>query len=57
MQYSSKDIKSRSDKESLIQQVQQDNQNQQANTAEGIKKEIDKLAEFNPFQRNSSSQR
>jgi hypothetical protein len=49
--------KAESQKENLLQQVQQDNQNQQANTAEGIKKEIDKLAEFNPFQRNSSSQR
>jgi hypothetical protein len=49
--------KAESQKENLLQQVQEDNQNQQANTAEAIKKEIDKLAEFNPFQRNSSSQR
>lgn len=49
--------KSKSKKEDLIQQVQQDNQNQQGNTADGIKREVDKLTDFDPFQRNSSSQR
>ena len=47
--------KSKSQKEASIQQIQQDNQNQQENTADGLKKEIDKLADFNPFQANSSS--
>jgi len=47
--------KSKSQKEASIQQTQQDNQNQQENTADGIKREIDKLADFNPFQANSSS--
>lgn len=49
--------KAKSQKEGLIQQVQQDNQNQQGNTADGVKREIDKLSDFDPFQRNSSSQR
>ena len=49
--------KAKSQKESLVQQVQQDNQSQQANTADGIKKEIDKLSDFDPFKRNSSSLR
>jgi len=33
--------KSKSQKEASIQQIQQDNQNQQENTADGIKREID----------------
>lgn len=49
--------KAKSQKESLIQQVQQDNQNQQGNTADGVKKDIDKLSDFDPFKRNSSSLR
>lgn len=49
--------KAKSQKESLIQQVQQDNQNQQGNTADGVKKEIDKLSDFDPFKRNSASLR
>ena len=49
--------KAKSQKEGLIQQVQQDNQNQQGNTADGVKKEIDEIAKFDPFQRNSSSLR
>ena len=49
--------KAKSQKESLVQQIQQDNQNQQANTADGVKKEIDKLSDFDPFKRNSSSLR
>jgi len=47
--------KSKSQKEASIQQIQQDNQNQQENTADGLKKGIDKLVDFNPFQANSSS--
>jgi len=42
-------------KEASIQQTQQDNQNQQENTADSLKKEIDKLVDFNRFQVNSSS--
>ncbi|KAG6558654.1 hypothetical protein [Candidatus Rhabdochlamydia sp. W815] len=49
--------KAKSQKESLVQQVQQDNQNQQGNTADGVKKEIDKISDFDPFKRNSSSLR
>ena len=49
--------KAKSQKESLVQQIQQDNQNQLGNTADGVKKEIDKLSDFDPFKRNSSSLR
>ena len=49
--------KAKSQKESLVQQVEQDNQNQQGNTADGVKKEIDRLSDFDPFKRNSSSLR
>lgn len=47
--------KAKSQKDSLVQQVQQDNQNQQGNTADGVKKDIDKLSDFDPFRRNSAS--
>lgn len=47
--------KSKSQKESLIQQTQQENQSQQGSTVDGIKRKIDKLSDFDPFQRNSSS--
>ncbi|VHO02416.1 hypothetical protein [Candidatus Rhabdochlamydia sp. T3358] len=49
--------KSKSQKENVQQQVEQDNQNQQGNTADDIKKKMDDIAKFDPFQRNSSSLR
>lgn len=49
--------KAKGQKENVQQQVEQDNQNQQGNTADDIKKKMDEIAKFDPFQRNSSSLR
>ncbi|MGL5263850.1 MAG: hypothetical protein ACRDAI_04645 [Candidatus Rhabdochlamydia sp.] len=49
--------KSKAQKENIQQQVEQDNQNQQGNTADDIKRKADKLTEFDAFRSNSSSLR
>lgn len=49
--------KSKAQKESVQQQVEQDNQNQQGNTADDIKRKADKLTDFDAFRSNSSSLR
>ncbi|MGL5626231.1 MAG: hypothetical protein ACRDDW_01770 [Candidatus Rhabdochlamydia sp.] len=49
--------KSKAQKENIQQQVAQDNQNQQGNTADDIKRKADKLTEFDAFRSNSSSLR
>ncbi|MGL4540367.1 MAG: hypothetical protein ACRCU0_05260 [Candidatus Rhabdochlamydia sp.] len=49
--------KAKAQKENIQQQVEQDNQNQQGNTADDIKRKADKLTEFDAFRTNSSSLR
>lgn len=49
--------RSKGQKETVQQQVEQENQNQQGNTADDIKKKADEIARFDAFQRNSSSLR
>lgn len=47
--------KSQADKDTLVQQTEQDNQNQLGNTVDGIKRTVEKLTEFDPFRQNSGS--
>ncbi|MGL5264076.1 MAG: hypothetical protein ACRDAI_05820 [Candidatus Rhabdochlamydia sp.] len=49
--------KAKASKENIQKEMAQDNQNQMGNAADDLKRKADKIAEFDPFQRNSSSLR